>query len=126
MIFRVLLCLVSVAVLLGCAATSVEETNARDCQAIFEAAYKDYAASEEDYLILLSNLERYPKEEYLLQQKRLLRQEIEHKREVMLQSRSEFDAAVQAWDKYTVELQTKPVDTLTGPTSPGHLWEPRP
>jgi hypothetical protein len=109
--------------LMSCAATSVEEANARTAQGFYEGAFKDYTDSEEEYLILLTNLERYPKEEYLLQKKNILRKEIEHKREVMLQSRADFDAAVQAWDKYTVELQTKPADTFSGPTSPGHLWE---
>jgi hypothetical protein len=111
--------------LASCAAGSIQQADARDRQAVFEAAWNDYAESEEAYLTLLANLERYPKEEYLLDQKKILRKELELKRSVMLQSRAEFDDAVRLWDTYTVELKDKPPDSVyTGPTSPGHLWEP--
>ena len=63
-----------------------------------------------------------------MSQKNIKRQEIEHLRNLMLQSRSEFDQSVIQWEAYVNELRSMPTPSQpvppNQPTSPGHLVEP--
>jgi len=83
---------------ISCNSPSMLRENANDRYEEYKAAFKHYTDSETDYIILLSNLERYPKDEYLLMRKQILRKEIEQNRLLMLQTRVEFEKALQAWD----------------------------
>ncbi|MCL2283852.1 MAG: hypothetical protein FWC26_11110 [Fibromonadales bacterium] len=79
----------------------------------YKSAAKYHDESEKKYLLLLENLEKYPKEEYLLLQKQLLRKEIEQNRLLMLQARSEFEKALQNWDLSVQKLETGiPLDSI--------------
>jgi hypothetical protein len=84
--------------LVSCNSTSILRENANDRYEEYKSAYKHYSESETDYIILLANLERHPKEEYLLMRKQILRKEIEQNRLLMLQARVEFEKALQEWD----------------------------
>ncbi|GHV16255.1 hypothetical protein AGMMS49938_16080 [Fibrobacterales bacterium] len=90
----------------SCAATSAKQENALTLYEEYKSASQYFAESESNYLTLLSNLERYPKDEYLLIQKQLLRKEVEQNRVLMLQARSEYEAAVQDWDIAIQKMET--------------------
>ena len=83
---------------ISCNSSSILRDNANDRYQEYKTAYKHYSDSETDYIILLANLERYPKDEYLLMRKQILRKEIEQNRLLMLQTRVEFEKALQEWD----------------------------
>jgi len=74
---------------------------------------KYYDEVEADYIILLENLERYPKEAYLLSRKQILRKEIEQNRVLMLQARLEFEKALREWDLKVQRMETGlPTDSI--------------
>lgn len=88
-----------------------ENANARYEE--YKSAVKEHSKSEEDYIILLENLEKYPKDEYLLMRKKILRKEIEQNRLLMLQSRVEFEKTLQTWDSTVQRMETAlPKDSL--------------
>jgi len=83
---------------ISCHSSSILRDNTNDRYAEYIDAFKHYTESENDYIILLENLEKYPKDEYLLMRKQILRKEIEQNRLLMLQSRVEFEKALKEWD----------------------------
>ena len=99
--------------IVSCGSTSIKRNNANDRFEAYKNSQEIYAESEEEYLILLENLERYPKEEELLTRKKILRQEIEQNRIFMLQSRVEFEEALEEWDLAVQKMETGiPTDSL--------------
>ena len=127
-IFRGALWSVGALILLSCAAPSVQQSDARDRQGEYERAYTEFYNAEKEYLNILFNLETHPQDSFLVSQKNIKRQEIEHLRNLMLQSRSEFDQSVIQWEAYVNELRSMPTPSQpvppNQPTSPGHLVEP--
>jgi len=113
--------------LVACAAPSTQQVDARDREGEYERAYADFRTAEKEYLNLLFNLETHPEDAYLLEQRQIKRKEVEQMRNLMMQSRSEFDDAVIKWEDYLRELRSvqkeKPLPPGQ-PTSPGHLVEP--
>jgi len=98
---------------ISCHSSSILRENTNDRYEEYKAAYKHYSNSENDYIILLANLERYPKDEYLLMRKQLLRKEIEQNRLLMLQTRVEFEKALQEWDFEVQKRETGvPTDSI--------------
>ena len=99
--------------LISSTTTSMVRDNANALYEEYKSAAKYHDESEKKYLLLLENLEKYPKEEYLLLQKQLLRKEIEQNRLLMLQARSEFEKALQNWDLSVQKLETGiPLDSI--------------
>jgi hypothetical protein len=82
----------------SCAKTSMQQDNTKTLYEEYKSAYQYYAETEENYIILLSNLERHPKDEYLLMRKQILRKDIEQNRTLMLQARNEFEKSLREWD----------------------------
>jgi hypothetical protein len=79
----------------------------------YKSAAKYHAEAEENYIILLENLEKYPKDSHLLMRKQIIRKEIEQNRVLMLQARSEFEKALQEWDEKVQKMETGlPRDSL--------------
>ncbi len=104
---------ITATLVISCGTTSIKRDNANDRFDAYKDSQKIYAESEEEYLILLENLERYPKEEELLTRKKILRQEIEQNRIFMLQSRVEFEEALEEWDLAVQKMETGiPTDSL--------------
>ncbi|MCL1956988.1 MAG: hypothetical protein FWF63_06665 [Fibromonadales bacterium] len=98
---------------ISCNSTSILRENANDRYEEYKSAYKHYSESETNYIILLENLERYPKDEYLLMRKQILRKEIEQNRLLMLQTRVEFEKALQEWDFEVQKRETGiPTDSI--------------
>jgi len=98
---------------ISCNSHSILRENANDRYEECKSAYKHYADSEIDYIILLENLEKYPKDEYLLMRKQILRKEIEQNRLLMLQTRVEFEKALQEWDFEVQKRETGvPTDSI--------------
>jgi len=95
-----------------CSATSPQGENTKARYDEYKSAMKYYDEAEADYIILLENLERYPKEAYLLTRKQILRKEIEQNRVLMLQARLEFEKALQEWDLKVQRMETGLPDTL--------------
>jgi uncharacterized protein with gpF-like domain len=99
--------------IMSCAATSTQQENTKTLYEEYKSALKYYSEAEKDYIILLANLERYPKDEYLLIRKQILRKEIEQNRVLMLQARSEFEKALKEWDIAVQKMETGlPNDTI--------------
>ena len=100
-------------ILVSCAATSMKQENTKTLYEEYKSAFKIYSESENDYIILLSNLEKYPKDEYLLMRKQILRKEIEQNRVLMLQARGEFEKALKDWDIAVQKMESGlPSDTM--------------
>lgn len=98
---------------ISCNSSSMLRENTNDRYEEYKAAFKHYSDSESDYIILLENLERYPKDEYLLMRKQILRKEIEQNRLLMLQTRVEFEKALQEWDFEVQKRETGiPTDSI--------------
>jgi len=98
---------------ISCNSHSILRDNANDRYEEYKSAYKHYADSEIDYIILLENLEKYPKEEHLLMRKQILRKEIEQNRLLMLQTRVEFEKALLEWDFEVQKRETGvPTDSI--------------
>ncbi|MCL1957901.1 MAG: hypothetical protein FWF63_11305 [Fibromonadales bacterium] len=98
---------------ISCNSHSILRDNANDRYEEYKTAFKHYADSEIDYIVLLENLERYPKDEYLLMRKQILRKEIEQNRLLMLQTRVEFEKALQEWDFEVQKRETGvPTDSI--------------
>jgi len=95
-----------------CSATSPQGENAKARYEEYKSAMKYYDESEADYIILLENLERYPKEAYLLTRKQIIRKEVEQNRVLMLQARLEFEKALQEWDLKVQKMETGLLDSL--------------
>jgi len=96
-----------------CTVTSPQGENAKARYEEYKSAMKYYDEAEADYIILLENLERYPKEAYLLTRKQILRKEIEQNRVLMLQARLEFEKALQEWDLKVQKMETGlPTDSI--------------
>jgi len=96
-----------------CAVTSPQGENTKARYEEYKSAMKYYDEVEADYIILLENLEKYPKEAYLLTRKQIIRKEIEQNRVLMLQARLEFEKALQAWDLKVQKMETGlPTDSL--------------
>ncbi len=109
------LCVLSIGFILtiSCNSPSILKENTNDRYEEYKTAYKHYSDSETDYIILLSNLEKYPKDEYLLMRKQILRKEIEQNRILMLQTRVEFEKALQEWDFEVQKRETGvPTDSI--------------
>jgi len=99
--------------IMSCHSSSILRDNTKDRYEEYKDAYKHYTESETDYIILLENLEKYPKDEYLLMRKQILRKEIEQNRLLMLQSRVEFEKALQEWDFEVQKRETGiPTDSI--------------
>lgn len=100
---RYAFCLATIlASLLGCAG-SYQNTVVQDRLKDYQEASKAYHSTEEEYLILLFNLERMPDDPYLQERKKELMADLTSLRAVMLQSRSELDDAVQRWEQELME-----------------------
>ncbi len=98
---------------ISCNSHSILRDNTNDRYEEYKSAFKHYTDSEVDYIILLENLERYPKDEYLLMRKQILRKEIEQNRLLMLQTRVEFEKALQEWDFDVQKRETGiPTDSI--------------
>jgi len=80
--------------------------NANTLYEEYKSSAKYHDESEKNYLILLENLEKYPKDPYLLMRKQILRKEIEQNRLLMLQARTEFEKALQEWDSVVQKMET--------------------
>lgn len=89
--------LLFVAILSSCAG-SIQYEMVQDRQQTYQNASREYHRAEEEYINLLFNLERLPKDPYLLEQKKIQMKELEHLRALLLQSRSELDVSVQQWE----------------------------
>jgi len=100
--------------LASCAATtSIHQENTKTLYEEYKSAFKAYSDAEDAYIILLSNLEKLPKDEYLLIRKQILRKEIEQNRMLMLQARGEFEKAFRDWDIAVQKMETPlPSDTM--------------
>jgi len=99
--------------MLSCSVTSPQGENTKARYEEYKSAMKYYDEVEADYIILLENLEKYPKEAYLLTRKQILRKEIEQNRVLMLQARLEFEKALQEWDLKVQRMETGlPTDSL--------------
>ncbi len=92
--------------LVSCTTTSMLRDNANTLYEEYKSAAEYHAESEKDYLILLENLEKYPKDKFLLTRKQILRKEIEQNRVLMLQARLEFEKALQEWDTAVQKMET--------------------
>jgi len=92
--------------IISCASASMQQENTRDRYEEYKSAYNHYSESENNYINLLANLEKYPKDEYLLMRKQILRKEIEQNRLLMLQTRVEFEKALQEWDHQVQKMET--------------------
>jgi len=92
--------------IISCASTSMLQENTRDRYEEYKNAYNHYSESENSYIALLANLEKYPKDEYLLMRKQILRKEIEQNRLLMLQTRVEFQKALEEWDNQVQKMET--------------------
>ncbi|MCL2259773.1 MAG: hypothetical protein FWC15_00290 [Fibromonadales bacterium] len=90
----------------SCTTTSMLRDNANTLYEEYKSSVKYHDESERNYLILLENLERYPKDPYLLTRKQILRKEIEQNRLLMLQARSEFEKALLEWDLAVQKMET--------------------
>ena len=90
----------------SCTTTSMVRDNANTLYEEYKSAAKYHDEAERDYLILLENLERYPKDPFLLARKQILRKEIEQNRLLMLQARGEFEKALQEWDSVVQKMET--------------------
>jgi len=98
---------------LSCSVTSLQGENTKTLYMEYKSAMKYYDEAEADYIVLLENLEKYPKEKYLLDRKLIIRREIEQNRVLMLQARSEFEKALQEWDLKVQRMETGlPTDSL--------------
>jgi hypothetical protein len=107
------LILATAAILISCAKTSMQQENAKTLYEEYKSAYQYYSESEENYIILLSNLEKYPKDEFLLMRKQILRKDIEQNRTLMLQARSEFEKSLREWDIAVQKMESPlPNDTI--------------
>jgi Na+-transporting methylmalonyl-CoA/oxaloacetate decarboxylase gamma subunit len=112
-ILEILVILVILIQTISCAKKSMHQENARTLYSEYKSAFKYYSEAENDYVILLSNLEKYPKDEYLLIRKQILRKEIEQNRMLMLQARGEFEKALRDWDIAVQKMETPlPSDTM--------------
>lgn len=65
---------------------------------VYNKNLKDFKKKEKGYLTTLFNLERYPDEKYLIKQKKILRQELDMQRQMVIQSRTELDKAISDWE----------------------------
>ena len=92
--------------LTSCTTTSMVRENANARYEEYKSAAKYHDEAEKNYLILLENLERFPKDQHLLTRKQILRKEIEQNRLLMLQARSEFEKALQEWDLTVQKMET--------------------
>jgi hypothetical protein len=101
-----LIMLIVVQAIISCTTTSILRNNTNTLYEEYKSAAKCHDESEQDYIILLENLERYPKEKELLMRKQILRKEIEQNRLLMLQARSEFEKALQEWDVAVQKMET--------------------
>jgi len=96
-----------------CSATSPQGENTKARYEEYKSAAEYYNEAEADYIILLENLEKYPKEAYLLTRKQILRKEMEQNRVLMLQARLEFEKALREWDLKVQKMETGlPTDSL--------------
>ncbi len=83
---------------------------------------QEYHEAEQNYLNLLFNLERYPGDSYLLQQKKVFMQELLSLRSQMLLSRSEVDQAIQQWE---LDLREERSKSLGKPPEAEYLFQPQ-
>lgn len=98
---------------ISCAPTSMKQENTHARYEEYKSAAKYHAEAEEKYIYLLENLEKYPKDKFLLTRKQILRKEIEQNAVLMLQARSEFEKALQEWDVAVQKMETGlPRDSL--------------
>ena len=86
---------------------SAAQTMAMDRAKAYEGFYDAYKEAEERYLNLLFNIERMPDEEELWSMKRDQMTELMQLKEMMLNSRTELDNAIQEWEKYLLEQQAQ-------------------
>jgi len=94
--------------LVSCATTSMHQENAKTLYEEYKSSFKYYTEAEDDYIVLLSNLEKYPKDQYLLIRKQLMRKDIEQNRMLMIQARTEFEKALREWDMEVLKMETAP------------------
>jgi uncharacterized protein with gpF-like domain len=112
-ILMLILAIISVQAIVSCTTTSPQRENTKARYEEYKSAVKYYDETEADYIILLENLEKYPKESHLLVRKQILRKEMEQNRVLMLQTRLEFEKALQEWDLKVQKMETGlPTDSL--------------
>lgn len=95
---RDLVLIMGLGILGACASGSVQYQLVQDAQSTYKKAIQEYHALEDEYLVLLFNLERYPADSFLVASKKEMMRELEHLRSIMLHTRLEFDESVQQWD----------------------------
>lgn len=86
---------------------SAQQAMAMDRAKAYDGFYEAYREAEERYLNLLFNIERMPEEEELWSMKRDQMTELMQLKEMMLNSRTELDNAIQEWEKYLLEQQAQ-------------------
>jgi len=101
---------------------SLQNQRVEERQIDYTRSMEEYHKAEQEYLDLLFNLERYPGDTYLLQIKKQRMQELVTLRSLMLQSRREFDEAVQIWEQ---ELREERAKTLGKPPEAEYFFIPK-
>lgn len=107
---------------LSSCAPSLQNQRVEERQIDYMRSMEDYHKAEQEYLDLLFNLERYPGDTYLLQIKKQRMQELVTLRSLMLQSRREFDEAVQIWEQ---ELREERAKSLGKPPEAEYFFIPK-
>jgi len=92
-----LLILLSFLLLSGCAA-SYHDGVVNNRMDTYKQSLEAFLETEEKYLNLLYNLERYPEDEFLKARKVVLAKELDQMRMLVKQSRQELDRSVQQWE----------------------------
>ncbi|GEM_PF-2743599 len=101
---------------------SLQNQRVEERQIDYTRSMEEYHQAEQEYLDLLFNLERYPGDTYLLQIKKQRMQELVTLRSLMLQSRREFDEAVQIWEQ---ELREERAKSLGKPPEAEYFFIPK-
>lgn len=86
---------------------SAQQSMAMERERSYEGYYKAYIEAEKRYLNLLFNIERMPDEDELWEMKRDQMLELMQMKEMMLNSRTELDNAIQEWEKYLIDMKAQ-------------------
>lgn len=106
-----ILVLVAQFLALSSCTVSYHQAMAEDRREVYLDAMREHSRLEKKYLELLANLERMPKEPWLLEQKKIQMKELNHAMEVLLQSRQEFTTSLQDWENHLQYLRSVQAET---------------
>ena len=89
--------------LLGCClitscASTYNNMVVDDRLSVYYDNLKLFEKKEKEYLNTLYNLERYPDEKYLLEQKGIQSKNVDMQRQLVIQARTELDKAISDWE----------------------------